>query len=70
MPLVDRKHVHLELFEDSPNSRLADMDIMVAFQINHDLPGPKMITLSQVDDLSENFRLSCPGAANRPARAV
>lgn len=50
--LIDRKPAHLQLVEDPPDAGAADVDIMIAFKINHDFPGPKMVGLPQIDDLS------------------
>jgi hypothetical protein len=60
----------VQLVEDPPDARAADMDIMVAFKIDHDFPGPKMICLPQIYDFDENLGLSCPGAMDGPARTI
>ena len=46
------------------------MDIVIAFKIDHDFPGPKMVTLPQIDDFSEYFRLRSPGTMDRSTRTV
>jgi hypothetical protein len=59
--LVDRKPAHLKLVEDTPDAGAADMDIVIAFEIDHDLPGSKMIGLPQIDDLRQYFGIRGPG---------
>ena len=65
--LVDRKPAHLKLFEDTPDAGTADMDIVIAFEIDHDFPGSKMIGLPQIDDFREYFGIRGPGTKAPPS---
>jgi hypothetical protein len=46
------------------------MDIMIAFEIDHDLPRSKMVVLPQVDDFRKYVSIRCPGTMERPTRSV
>ena len=68
--LVDRKPAHLQLIEDTPDAGAADMDIVITFEIDHDLPRSKMIDLPQIDDLPQYFDVRGPGAMERATGTI
>jgi hypothetical protein len=68
--LVDRKPAHLELFKDTPDAGVTDVDIVVAFEIDHDFPGSKMVVLPQIDDFRQYAGIRCPGDMERATGTV
>jgi hypothetical protein len=46
------------------------VDIVITFEINHDLPGTKMVSLPQIDDFPQYFRIGRSGTMNRPTRTI
>jgi hypothetical protein len=47
--------------EDTPDAGAADMDIVIAFEIDHNLPMSKMVDLPQIDDFCQYFGIRGPG---------
>jgi hypothetical protein len=68
--LISRQPVHLELIEDPPDARAAYVDIMIALEIDHDLPGAKVVGLPQIDDFGQYLRTGSPWAVDRSPRAI
>ena len=68
--LVLRKSIELKSFEDSKDSRLADLDIMITIKIHRNLIWPKMISLAKIKKLGQDFNLRRPWTMMRPTRTV
>lgn len=67
--LVDRKPAHLES-AGPPDRWSADIHIVIAFEIGHDLPGPKMKDLPQVDGSCRKFGIRFPWAMKRATGTI
>jgi len=46
---------HLQPFQDPPETRTANIDVVVPLKIHTDLPGTEMIGLPQIEDLGDNL---------------
>jgi len=70
IPLIGGQSIHLKLLQDPPDARAADMDIMVTLEIDHDLPGSKMVCLPEIDYFGYDIRLGYSRAVLRSPGTV